>query len=132
MTNLDKRNAALQLLRRTAIRPGNFQPPALRLLWRMGVDARPPHFCSFLHNALFSGALYGVVWGGVMWLTLWQDSLPPLRAAGIALLAGAGFGLAMAAYYGYGKRVHALPSWDALDAGPAAADAPMLYTPQPR
>ena len=132
MSNLDKRNAALQLLRRTSIRPANFQPPMLRLLWRMGVDARPPHFCSFLHNVLFSGAVFGATWGGFMWLTLWQGSQAPLRAAAIALLTGAGFGLSMACYYAYGRRVHALPSWDELDAGAPAADAPVPCVPQAR
>lgn len=132
MTNLDKRNAALQLLRRTSIKPSNYQPPALRLLWRMGVDARPPHFCSFLYNALFSGALFGLVWGGFMWLTLWQGSQGPLRAAGIAALAGVAFGLGMAGYYAYGKRVHALPSWDELDAGAADECSAMPCASLPR
>lgn len=132
MTDIEKREAALALLRRTSIKPGNFQPPALRLLWRMGVNARPPHFCSFLYNALFSGVLFGAIWGGFMWLTLWQGDHAPLRAVTVAALTGLAYGLGMACYYAYGKRVHALPSWDELDAASEAAGPAMDYVPLTR
>jgi len=129
MTDIEKREAALALLRRTLIKPSNFQPPALRLLWRMGVNARPPHFCSFLYNTLFSGALLGAIWGGFMWLTLWQGDHAPLRAVAVAALTGLAYGLVMASYYAYGKRAHALPSWDELDAASEPAAAAMEYAP---
>jgi hypothetical protein len=129
MTELERREAALALLRRSFVKPGNFQPPALRLLWRMGVNARPPHFCGFLYNTLFSGGLFAIIWGSFMWLTLWHGDHAPLRAAGVAALTGLAYGLIMAGYYAYGKHVLALPSWDALDATPVAAQAAMAYAP---
>lgn len=114
MTDIEKRQAALELLARTLMKPSNFQPPAIRLLWRMGVNARPPHFSSFLFNTLFTGGFYAVVWGLLMWLVSWHDIRTPAEAATIAAITGLVFGMSMAGYYAYGRRKHKLPSWNEL------------------
>lgn len=114
MTEIEKRRAALELLARTLIKPSNFQPPAIRLLWHLGVNARPPHFASFMSNTALYGGVYAVVWGLGMWLTVWHGKLTPPEAAIFAAVTGLCFGLAMAAYYACGKRKHKLPSWNEL------------------
>lgn len=118
MTEMTKRDAALALLARSRIRYSNYQPPATRLLWRMGVNIPPPHFCGFFFNTVLLGTMYGVAWGTFMWILTWRHHHTPLNAAVIAALCGLSFGLTMATYYAYGKRKHKLPSWHEL--GPSA------------
>ena len=115
MTEIEKRQAALELLARTLMKPSSFKPPAVRLLWHMGVNIRPPHFSSFLFNTLFTGGFYAVNWGVLMWLITWRHNRTPAEAAIVATLAGLCFGLMMAAYYTYSRRKHKLPSWNELD-----------------
>ena len=114
MTEIDKRAAALALLARSRIRYSHYQPPVTRLLWRLGFNTPPPHFCGFFFNTILFAAIYGVVWGTFMWLVTWRHHHTPLNAAVIASVCGLAFGLMMATYYAYGKRKHKLPSWRAL------------------
>lgn len=114
MTDIEKRRAALELLARTLMKPSNFQPPAIRLLWHLGVNVRPPHFSSFLFNTLFTGGVFALNWGLLMWLISWHNYRTPAEAASIAAITGLCFGILMAGYYAYGKRKHKLPSWSEL------------------
>ncbi|CAN7701881.1 DUF6404 family protein [Pseudoduganella sp. LjRoot289] len=114
MTEIEKRQAALELLARTLMKPSSYQPLAVRLLWHLGVNVRPPHFASFLFNTVSIGGFYAASWGLAMWLIIWHDKLTPSQAATTAALAGLCFGGLMASYYAYGKRKHKLPSWNEL------------------
>lgn len=106
---------ALDLLRGTGMRESNYLPPATRLLWRLGVEVPPPHFAGFFGAALVSGTFFGVVWGVLMWLIVWQHQGLSLAATSLTVLsAGLLFGLFMAAYYAWGRRKHALPAWEQL------------------
>lgn len=110
-----KRAHALELLSRTGIWPSNYAPPALHLAWKLGFDIAPPHLNRFGKNFLFTGSVFGVLWGLIMWFVQWADmGLPAWIAAASALLAGVLFGLCMAAYYEYGRSKHGLPYWDEL------------------
>ncbi|HDS1654336.1 TPA: hypothetical protein QEL76_002274 [Stenotrophomonas maltophilia] len=83
-----------------------------RLLWRMGIALPPPILASFGINALVQGLLFGLFWTGLMWLMLWQGSERPLAlllAAG--LLAGALFGVVMAALMRSLRCHRKLPDW---------------------
>ncbi|CAN5770775.1 DUF6404 family protein [soil metagenome] len=90
----------------------NYEPPILRLFWRLGIDLPPPHFSSFGITVLFSGGLFGLEM--VAFFMLVED-LSWLESIVLAPFAGLIFGVVLAAYYSYGKRKYQLPSWQQLD-----------------
>ncbi|SFG95650.1 hypothetical protein SAMN05518865_1252 [Duganella sp. CF458] len=93
----------------------NYAPPLFRILWRIGVHVRPPHFASFSANFLLTGAWFGVVWGALMWLLVWPGTgKSSLVAAITALVSGVSFGLCMALYYRHGARKYKLPEWSQI------------------
>ena len=111
-----KRAAALDLLARTGIWRSNYEPPFLRLLWRFGINAPPPHFANFWCNAFIAGSYFAVAMGLFMWLVFWWRLGAVPFGPVLAAAAGAGllFGFAMASYYAYGRHKHKLPSWREL------------------
>lgn len=111
MSTHTKRAAALALLAQTGIWRSNYEPPLLRLLWRLGFDVPLPHLMSFWKNALSTGSYFCIAWGLIMWS---QGSTGAGLLVG-AVVAGLLFGISMASYYAYGKRKHQLPSWHELD-----------------
>jgi hypothetical protein len=103
---------ALELLKATGMSRGNYEPPLVSLLWRLGMPVPPPHFASFIAVALFLGVGFGVVWGAVMWFFTWSASGMDMHAAMLTSTAsGLFFGIAMASFYAYGRRKHKLPKW---------------------
>ena len=115
MTPSTRRDAALALLARTGIRSNNYAPPALKLLWAMGLDVPPPHFASFAASTVLTGSFFGLVWGLLMWFWQWSDTgMSAGLAAALSVVAGLLFGLSMASYYAYGRRKHRLPPWTSL------------------
>ena len=112
MLAIEKRDAALKLLASTGMRRSNYAPPLVRLLWRLEIDAPPPHFRGFCSNALSAGTYFAIAWGAFMWVVIWsRQELPVGLALGSAVAAGVIFGLGMASYYAYGRRKYNLPSW---------------------
>jgi hypothetical protein len=67
MKTNQRREAGLKALASTGMYRSNYEPPLLRLLWCLGLNARPPHFAPFWVNALVSGGVFGVAWGALMW-----------------------------------------------------------------
>ncbi len=108
-----RRTAALALLAATGIMRSNYEPPLLRMLWRAGFEVPPPHFARSWKVGLIAAAYFSVAWGTMMWLFGQARALEVLGAS--ALVAGVLFGVAMGAYYAYGKRKYALPDWDQLE-----------------
>jgi len=93
----------------------SYEPPLLRLLWRLGLNVPPPHFAGFIVTTLFYGGFFALFWGVIMWFFTWSESgMSPTGAAGAALFAGVLFGLIMASYYSWGRRKHRLPGWKNL------------------
>ncbi|MEI8379172.1 MAG: DUF6404 family protein [Planctomycetota bacterium] len=116
-----KREAALLLLKATGIRESDYCPPLLRLLWRLRVQAPPPHFASFSAITIFAGALFAFTWGVLMWLLVWRNAgLSATAVVCASLLAGVLFGAFLAAYYAYGRRKHGLPDWNSLSTSSGA------------
>ena len=91
-------------------------PPFYRLLWRLGFEVTPPHFASFSAIAQLTGAGFGVAWGLFMCLFVWSVAgsgaiLSVFIAIIPAVVAGALFGILMAAYYRWQAKKLALPPW---------------------
>jgi membrane associated rhomboid family serine protease len=110
MSTLSRRELALQILSKTGMQVSNYSPPAVRLLWRMGIDCPPPHFARFWPVFFISGVYFGVMLGLFMWLaTLYRPlfllSSVPFGAA----IAGCCFGFFMASYYAIGRWKYQLP-----------------------
>ncbi len=106
---------ALELLKATGMSRGNYEPPLVSLLWRMGIPVPPPHFASFVGSALFLGVTFAAVWGAVMWFFAWSKAGMDMHAAMLASTAsGLLFGITMASFYAYGRRKYKLPKWKDL------------------
>ena len=110
-----KYSRSIQELEGTSIWKSNYLPTTYRLQRLMGLRVKPPHYNSFLWNAVSLGLYFGLAWGALMWLLFWQRSDASVSAALLAALsAGLLFGLSMAAYYRWSARKHALSDWDEL------------------
>ncbi len=116
MTFDDHYKLAMTELEASQILPGNYAPPLHKLLRRLGMRLRPPHYASMPINMLTTGIPFGMLWAGLMWLFVWEDQVG--MTVSIALWAGffAGllFGVGMAIYYRAAARKHELSSWTAL------------------
>jgi asparagine N-glycosylation enzyme membrane subunit Stt3 len=112
MTHSEKVAAMQRHLVPQGLSPYTLAPPAWRALWALGLQVPPPLFLGFVPLALGAGAVFAVGWGLLMWLMAWwREGLGPLGALVAALVAGALFGLFMAAYYRHQARRFALPAW---------------------
>lgn len=118
--NFESRRAkALDLLKSTGMLRSNYEPPLLRAFWKIGFEVPPPHFLPFWKVMSFGAVWFGGVWGVFMWLAVWSgQGIPLTMTLGIAVLAGAAFGLFMSLYYAHGRRKYRLPAWSALDGDP--------------
>ena len=107
-----KRAAALELLAAKGLWHRTYAPTLVKLLWRMGLKAPPPHFASFLGNFAVAGGVFAVGWGLLMWFAAWSRSgMAPLSAVAVSALAGMAVGLSLATYYRYSARKNAIPRW---------------------
>jgi hypothetical protein len=90
-------------------------PLLFRLLWKLGIHVRPPHFLGFAHIAVVYGTWFAGAWGVFMWTLVWSQQ--GVGVAGVALragIAGACFGVMMAWFYTRERREFALPAWESL------------------
>lgn len=73
-------------------------PPLTRLLWALGVDARPPTFQGMGTLALGYGGVFGPLWGFTMHFRVWRNEERSSVLEGIvtSIFAGVLFGLTMA------------------------------------
>lgn len=112
MSYYKRKEAAMQELKNSRIWKSNSMPPALIISWGLGIKAKPPHYNSFMNNALSMGLWFSAVWGILMWFTQWRSL--DFSVSGVitfALVAGTFFGVAMAAYYKWSARKHQLSNW---------------------
>ncbi|GGA87174.1 hypothetical protein GCM10011521_27000 [Arenimonas soli] len=92
--------------------PYTLAPPAWRMMWQAGLQTPPPIFMGFLPLAFGTGLFFAIGWGLLMWVFMWwREGMTVAASAGVALLAGLFFGLAMASYYRYYAKKHRLPDW---------------------
>jgi hypothetical protein len=110
-----RRDEAVRVLLQKGLARSSVEPPLLRLLWRLGMQVRPPPFASFASTALGAGTFFAVGWGGGMWAVLWRFSfMSGWVMAAAAGLAGVLFGLSIAGLLAWRRRTLALPTWEQL------------------
>lgn len=110
-----KKQAALAELENSKIWRPNYEPPFLLFMWWLGKKTRPPHYNSFMRNALSFGSLFAIGWGLIMWFFVWNSTALSFPATiAVSLLAGVLFGLFMACYYRISARRNHLSHWREL------------------
>ena len=83
-----------------------------RLFWKLGWQVPPPLMADFLSIVLLMGGFFGVFWGLAMWLLMWgRAGMPVTMVAVIAWVAGASFGVIMAAILRAQARNKGIPAW---------------------
>lgn len=61
------------------------------------------------------GTWFAVVWGAIMWMSVWsRQDTKILLAVGSAIAAGTFFGLSLAAFYARDRKKYGLPTWESF------------------
>ncbi|WP_267369415.1 MULTISPECIES: DUF6404 family protein [unclassified Pantoea] len=109
-----KKARALALLAETKMWRSHYAPPLYRLLWKMKIPLPPPTFCPFWFNFLFFGGMAMLFVPAVLIF----PALPDLNVYRVLLIpdlaAGVLFGLPLALFHAWRKRVFRLPAWKSL------------------
>lgn len=115
LTFKQKQELALLELSGTSMKTRNCFPPLHRLLNKLGVPLRPPHYSSFMNIVAGVTVSFGFIWGWLMHMTLWAGPGSTLLAAlSKSLLIGLFLGLFLACFYRHGIIKHQLTPWDKL------------------
>jgi hypothetical protein len=113
MTHRQKVDRLIAELGKKGVNQYTVAPPLFRLLWALGLNVPPPFFLSFATLVLTFAPLFGIPWGGFMWLFAWQGTRLSMEVAIItSALAGVFFGVTMAGYYCWKARQLNLPAWE--------------------
>ena len=102
----------------------NCEPPWFRLLLRLGVTHRPPHYRRFWSLTLDMGLFFAVLWGAFSWSEWRAEGMAPRDAILTSTAIGLAFGVTMAIWYGLSARRHKLSRWEDLGRPSAAKPAP--------
>ncbi len=111
-----KKERAIAIMDSKKMWRSNYAPPLLRLAWKAGLKVPPLPFASFWQITLLTGVGFGPAWGICMWFFTWKDTgMLPGVAFVLSIFAGIMFGVCMAAYHLWRKKVNNLPDWDSLE-----------------
>ncbi|OVF85786.1 hypothetical protein B5L83_07825 [Klebsiella pneumoniae] len=87
----------------------------IRLLWRLGINIPPLPFAPFWQVFGVMAGSFSVGYGLWMYWMVWRaQGMPPLFACKISLIAGVLFGLTMALFHLWRRKVNKLPDWKDL------------------
>jgi hypothetical protein len=110
-----RKQKALAIMDRRKMWKSNYAPPLIRLLWRLGVKIPPVPFASFWQVFGLMAAFFSVGYGLLMYLMVWHaQGMSPLFACALSLVSGVFFGLIMALFHLWRKKVNKLPEWKDL------------------
>ncbi|NRG24045.1 DUF6404 family protein [Klebsiella michiganensis] len=111
-----KKQRAVAIMDSKKMWRSNYAPPLLRLAWKAGLKIPPLPFASFWQITLLMGGWFGPAWGISMWFFNWQDTgMLPAVATTMSIFSGIFFGVSMAAFHLWRKKVNNLPDWDNLE-----------------
>jgi Family of unknown function (DUF6404) len=124
MTNDEKIAYFLRDMRQKGVRSLTAAPPIYRLLWRLGIKARPPLFGSFRSLFWRWAVLYlcffllswwgqGIWWGqGASHFWWWEGGSHSISGLVASAVAAVSIGVIMAAIIRRQARKLALPRWE--------------------
>ena len=69
------------------VTPREAKPWLYRMLWRLGLEARPPPYATMLERFFVQGFPFAALWTLVMKLTAWRNQNVPMVALGATFLA---------------------------------------------
>ena len=109
-----KRDAALTVIQAKGIK-GAATSPIFKLLWKLGIEARPPHYQSFITTA----TIFAVSWFIGMSLLVLLHLLPTNGKSAtlifsVLAFASAFFGLSLAYLVTRKRTRYKLPKWESL------------------
>lgn len=101
------------------LKPWDLDSPMDRLLRKLGIHVRPPHYRPFWRNVLAYGFMFGPVWGAWMWVMLWSGQNMKFDAVlATSAFAGMLFGFLNACFVKWQARRAKLSSWENLENAP--------------
>lgn len=110
-----KKERALAIMESKNMWRSNCAPPLLRGLWKLGLKIPPLPFASLWQITVIMALGFGPVWGLIMWFSIWQFAgVQPSEALLSSLSSGILFGVLMAAFHWWRKKVNGLPEWKNL------------------
>ncbi len=70
--------ACAEVLVELGATPREAKPWLYRLLWRLGLEARPALYAGFLHRLFIQALPFGAIWTLTMRLTVWRHDTPAI------------------------------------------------------
>ncbi|ROH68734.1 hypothetical protein BL123_00017000 [Klebsiella pneumoniae] len=110
-----RKQKALAIMSSRKMWKSNYAPLLIRLLWRLGINIPPLPFAPFWQVFGVMAGSFSVGYGLWMYWMVWRaQGMPPLFACKISLIAGVLFGLTMALFHLWRRKVNKLPDWKDL------------------
>ena len=103
--------ACTEVLVELGATPKEAKPWLYRMLWRLGLEVRPPLYAGLLQRLLIAVGSAAVCWGGWMYLSNWRDPYWNLLIAFSPFLALVPFESRKARTT---RRTKKLPEWEVL------------------
>lgn len=110
-----KKERAIAIMESKKMWSSNYAPTLLRVLWKIGFKIPPLPFAPFWQVVLLMGMFFGTTWGFIMWFFTWKGAgMQPSTALVSSTVAGISFGISIATYHLWRKKVNKLPDWNSL------------------
>ncbi|HBR6924824.1 TPA: hypothetical protein MEF31_005389 [Klebsiella pneumoniae] len=110
-----RKQKALAIMASRKMWKSNYAPLLIRLLWRLGINIPPLPFAPFWQVFVVMTGYFSPGYGLWMYWTVWRaQGMPLLFACEISLIAGVLFGLTMALFHLWRRKVNKLPDWKDL------------------
>lgn len=110
-----KKERAIAILESKNMWRSNYAPLLIRGLWKLGLKIPPLPFAPFWQIAVIMGVGFGSLWGIFMWFSTWQFSdVQPSEVISRILFSGILYGVVVATFHWWRKKVNDLPEWETL------------------